>query len=86
MKFIYILTIISIISVDAKTPCEELRDSGLANSETGMIGNFIPKCSADGFYEKMQCQGSTGYCWCVEPSGEEIPDTRKGPGQGIVDC
>jgi hypothetical protein len=34
-----------------------------------------------------QCHGSTGHCWCVEPKyGNEIPNTRKGPGEGEVKC
>ncbi|XP_057300032.1 equistatin-like [Hydractinia symbiolongicarpus] len=51
-----------------------------------MVGVFVARCKDDGSYEKKQCHGSTGYCWCVdELCGEEIPGTRKGPGQD-VDC
>ena len=50
-------------------------------------GVFIPKCKDDGTYEDKQCLGSTGYCWCVNPTtGDEIRGTRKGPGQGEVNC
>ena len=31
--------------------------------------------------------GSTGQCWCVNTqTGQEILGTRKGPGQGDIDC
>jgi len=60
--------------------CERTRANGL-------LGAFVPKCKADGTFEVKQCDGSTGYCWCVEPtSGNEIKDTRKGPGKGDVTC
>ena len=50
-------------------------------------GAFRPKCKADGSYEEKQCHGSTGQCWCVESIyGNEILNTRKGPGKGQVTC
>ena len=53
-----------------------------------MVGNFVPKCRVtDGLYANKQCHGSTGECWCANPNtGKEIPNTRKGPGQGQVKC
>ena len=39
----------------------------------GLLGSFIPQCSEEGLFSRLQCHGSTGYCWCVdELTGEEI--------------
>ncbi|KAK0411020.1 hypothetical protein QR680_005436 [Steinernema hermaphroditum] len=38
---------------------------------------FVPKCNdSDGSYNKIQCHGSTGYCWCVSKEGRPIPKTH----------
>lgn len=69
-----------------KTRCETHRESLLAVTEFGPrgprppVGQYIPTCDANGEYEPMQCHGSTGYCWCVERNGQEIPGSRSGPG------
>ncbi|XP_026135811.1 CD74 molecule, major histocompatibility complex, class II invariant chain a [Carassius auratus] len=39
-------------------------------------GFFKPQCDEQGNYLPMQCWHSTGYCWCVDKDGHEIPDTR----------
>ena len=42
-----------------------------------MTGVFVPQCTSTGEYKKMQCNGSTGYCWCVDVNGEQVGyDTR----------
>lgn len=57
------------------------------SSGPGMVGAFVPECKENGNYEKKQCHGSTGHCWCVEPvTGQEITGTRKGPGKGDPEC
>jgi hypothetical protein len=34
---------------------------------------FIPECTASGDYSKVQCHGSTGFCWCANPkTGQQI--------------
>jgi nidogen (entactin) len=54
---------------------------------TKRVGHFIPQCEDSGHYTKMQCHGSTGYCWCVDrETGEEKSETKKGPGQGRPAC
>ncbi|XP_052353947.1 equistatin-like [Oncorhynchus keta] len=53
-----------------KTPCELARDA----ATHGPIGGFIPTCDYNGQYTPEQCWGSTGYCWCVNSSGQKIPD------------
>jgi len=37
---------------------------------------FLPRCKSDGRYEEVQCQSSSGECWCVDQEGKEIPRTR----------
>ena len=46
-----------------------------AADATGLMGAFVPQCEEDGSYSSKQCSGSTGYCWCVNDSGNEIPGT-----------
>nr|XP_023689751.1 HLA class II histocompatibility antigen gamma chain isoform X1 [Paramormyrops kingsleyae] len=38
-------------------------------------GFYQPQCDQEGNYLPMQCWHSTGYCWCVDKNGNEIPDT-----------
>ena len=53
----------------------------------GFVGAFTPRCIDNGDYEKKQCHGSTGYCWCVEEStGKELLGSRKRPGAGDPQC
>ena len=63
------------------TPCLD----AVANA-TGSIGEYIPQCEEDGSYSPLQCWGSTGYCWCVDEDGNEIPGTSLGPGEGMPNC
>ena len=52
-----------------------------------MVGSFIPKCTDDGSFEKRQCHGSTGFCWCVDPkTGITIEGTKTGPGKALIEC
>uniref|UniRef100_H2LFX1 Nidogen 2 n=1 Tax=Oryzias latipes TaxID=8090 RepID=H2LFX1_ORYLA len=71
-----------------KTPCERLRESVLASSAGGrpLAGAYAPQCDEDGHYVPRQCHGSSGYCWCVDSSGQERPGTRTSPGAPSVDC
>ena len=40
-----------------------------ANSmPSGNVGVFYPQCNPDGTYKSMQCNHSTGWCWCVDVS------------------
>lgn len=37
---------------------------------------YVPECTPDGRYKKIQCYKSVGYCWCVhEDTGKNIPGT-----------
>lgn len=41
-----------------------------------VTGAFMPRCDETGYYQKEQCHSGTGYCWCVDLNGNEIPNTR----------
>jgi len=52
-----------------------------------MPGKFVPRCTQFGFYEPLQCHGSTGYCWCVNPdNGQELQGSRVPPGSDTPQC
>tara|TARA_B100000902_G_scaffold393861_1_gene448965 strand:+ start:2602 stop:3183 length:582 start_codon:yes stop_codon:yes gene_type:complete len=80
MKRLLILILIPFLNF-GQTPCLD----AVANA-TGAIGEFIPQCEDDGSYSPIQCWSSTGYCWCVDEDGVEIPGTSLGPGEGNPDC
>ncbi len=80
-KLLYVLLFVPLALFGQETPCEQ----DVSNS-TGMIGEFIPQCEEDGAYSPMQCWGSTGYCWCVDEYGIEIPGTSIPSWQGTPDC
>ncbi|KAK5898939.1 hypothetical protein CesoFtcFv8_008470 [Champsocephalus esox] len=74
-----------------QTVCERHRESAQSPSSSGSaifsffrprpaVGQFVPQCDLHGAYEPTQCHGSIGQCWCVDASGQEIPNTRTGPG------
>ncbi|XP_060685148.1 uncharacterized protein nid2a isoform X3 [Hemiscyllium ocellatum] len=73
-----------------KTICEQHRDRlqaelNLRGSQP-LIGAYIPECDEQGNFKPLQCHGSTGYCWCVDERGQEIPGTRTPPGSGQPQC
>ena len=37
---------------------------------------WLPACDKTGGYTPMQCDQSSGSCWCVDRLGREIPRTR----------
>ncbi|EDO26317.1 predicted protein, partial [Nematostella vectensis] len=60
------------------TDCQTKRAAALQGSQGGLqpVGRFLPSCDVKGAYEKVQCWGSIGFCWCVDSSGNEIKGTR----------
>ncbi|XP_033628590.1 papilin-like [Asterias rubens] len=63
----------------AVTMCHRSRNYAFYTSQ-GNLGAFIPQCTLEGYFESMQCHGSTGYCWCVDMDGKEINGSRRAPG------
>ena len=51
------------------TPCQARQQLS-----KGLLGEFVPKCKADGSYEPLQSHD--GYSWCVDEDGKEINGTR----------
>ncbi|XP_049864497.1 SPARC-related modular calcium-binding protein 2 isoform X2 [Schistocerca gregaria] len=56
--------------------CLSDRRSVLEEQKAGSDKLYVPECTPDGRFQKIQCYNSTGYCWCVhEDSGKPIPGT-----------
>ncbi|KAK2909632.1 thyroglobulin isoform X2 [Channa argus] len=53
------------------SPCEEERRAAMEVSSV-----FVPSCRTTGYFSSRQCQQG-GQCWCVDPTGREIPGTRQ---------
>lgn len=71
-----------------KTPCERHRES-TQDAAAGVfsfyrprpaVGHYVPQCDEHGAYESTQCHARIGQCWCVDADGQELPNTRTGPG------
>uniref|UniRef100_A0A3Q2CM74 Nidogen 2a (osteonidogen) n=1 Tax=Cyprinodon variegatus TaxID=28743 RepID=A0A3Q2CM74_CYPVA len=71
-----------------KTHCELHRDSFLASGPDGrpLVVAYVPQCDENGQYLPEQCDGSTGYCWCVDERGQELAETRTPPGTPRMNC
>ena len=65
------------------TKCEKERQKA---QQDPAVGTYIPQCTADGSFAPMQVSGSTGYCWCVDNDGNEIPGTLTPPGREMPQC
>ncbi|XP_014672850.1 PREDICTED: uncharacterized protein LOC106813254 isoform X3 [Priapulus caudatus] len=50
------------------------------------VGHFTPLCTESGEFEPKQLHGSTGYSWCVYPTGKRIAGTFTPPGTEQPDC
>uniref|UniRef100_A0A3Q3WHA4 Thyroglobulin type-1 domain-containing protein n=1 Tax=Mola mola TaxID=94237 RepID=A0A3Q3WHA4_MOLML len=51
--------------------CEEERRAAMEAS-----GVYVPSCEDGGAFTPTQCQQG-GQCWCVDPTGRELPGTRR---------
>ncbi|XP_072125175.1 nidogen-2 isoform X11 [Mobula birostris] len=73
-----------------KTACEEQRErlqtELTAFGSEPRVGLYIPQCDDEGNFRPMQCQSSTGHCWCVDENGQEIAGTRTAPGSAQPRC
>ncbi|XP_020616993.1 nidogen-2-like [Orbicella faveolata] len=75
----------AMIPRDARPPTECEKERKKAQQQH-RIGNYIPQCTADGSFVPVQCNGSTGYCWCVDQDGNVFPGTMTPPGHGKPPC
>ncbi|XP_063047537.1 testican-2 [Engraulis encrasicolus] len=67
-----------------KPPClEELQRIQMQEGAKRKPGAFVPSCDEDGYYRKLQCDESSGECWCVDQHGAELTGSRL---QGNLDC
>ncbi|PFX15746.1 Equistatin [Stylophora pistillata] len=71
------------------TPCQKAQRE---NSDVP-FGSYLVRCKQDGSYEEVQCNGSSGFCWCVQKNGTELSGTKtRGPllcptlGRGLTHC
>ena len=74
-------TLDNITVLDSMSACH--KEVASAANGPKLIGAFVPKCEDDGSYKKIQCHGSTGYCWCVNDEGVKQAGTEK---RGRPDC
>uniref|UniRef100_A0A3B5ARR4 Nidogen-1-like n=1 Tax=Stegastes partitus TaxID=144197 RepID=A0A3B5ARR4_9TELE len=69
--------------------CERHRETARTGNSSGSgyfffrprpaVRQYIPQCDERGAYWPTQCHDSIAQCWCVDASGQEIPNTRTGP-------
>ncbi|KAG1940346.1 CD74 molecule, major histocompatibility complex, class II invariant chain b isoform X2 [Pimephales promelas] len=51
------------------------------------LPSFRPRCDENGDYQLKQCWDETKWCWCVDKSGVQIPDSMtEGPLQCSADA
>ncbi|XP_049439347.1 thyroglobulin isoform X1 [Epinephelus fuscoguttatus] len=65
--------------------CEEEQRAAMETSSV-----HVPSCETGGSFTSRQCQQG-GQCWCVDPTGRELPGTRQHGdslvcGSGPTDC
>jgi hypothetical protein len=59
------------------TTCEMLFNE---RQRDGIVGAYVPQCTPDGQFAPVQCHTSIGQCWCVDPTGQQIPGSiRRSP-------
>ncbi|XP_064919265.1 nidogen-2 isoform X2 [Columba livia] len=64
-----------------RSMCERWRQSLLEHyGGSPRRDQYVPQCEVGGEFTPLQCHGDSGYCWCVDESGREIPGTRSEPG------
>ncbi|XP_021257168.1 nidogen-2 [Numida meleagris] len=70
------------------TPCEHERlyPRAVPPGPSPVGNGHVPQCDEQGGYRPLQCHGSTGHCWCVDASGQEIAGTRTPPGSTPPRC
>lgn len=61
-------------------PCEQQQRHAQAQHTYPGSRMHIPQCDEQGHFLPLQCHGMTGFCWCVDPDGHEVPGTQTAPG------
>lgn len=62
--------------VGDSTPCQKAQ----RKNSVVPFGSYLVRCKQDGSYEEVQCNGSSGFCWCVQKNGTELSGTKtRGP-------
>ncbi|VDM24548.1 unnamed protein product [Toxocara canis] len=70
---------------DKATGCIHLVSAISRLPGKALANGYIPKCSSDGRFERIQCDKV--YCWCVDAmNGAEIPGTKLFKESGPPDC
>ncbi|XP_062586953.1 testican-2-like [Saccostrea cucullata] len=67
----------------AEAPCHLAQKEA---QEGKLLGATMPRCTVEGYYRRMQCNASTGYCWCADLNGNEIRGTRMSLKKGEPHC
>ncbi|XP_064427121.1 nidogen-2 isoform X4 [Mirounga angustirostris] len=67
-------------------PCEQQQRHAQAQHTSTGSRLHIPQCDEQGRFLPLQCHGMTGFCWCVDPDGREVPGTRTPPGSMPPRC
>uniref|UniRef100_T1PL21 Secreted protein acidic and rich in cysteine Ca binding region n=1 Tax=Musca domestica TaxID=7370 RepID=T1PL21_MUSDO len=69
-------TEISTKESDIESDCLADQAAALEEKKLGNTFYYVPDCTIDGRYQRIQCYNSTPYCWCVnEDTGKTIPGT-----------
>ncbi|KAL9875140.1 SPARC-related modular calcium-binding protein 2 isoform X2 [Glossina fuscipes] len=59
-----------------ESDCLADQTTALEEQRHGNTLIYVPECTSDGRYQRVQCYRSTPYCWCVnEETGKNIPGT-----------
>ncbi|XP_006872431.1 PREDICTED: nidogen-2 [Chrysochloris asiatica] len=67
-------------------PCEQQQRYAQAQPAYPGSPLHIPQCDENGNFLPLQCHRNTGFCWCVDHNGHEVPGTRTPPGSTPPHC
>ncbi|XP_042533773.1 nidogen-2 isoform X1 [Dipodomys spectabilis] len=73
-------------STSGLKPCEQQQRYAQAQHAYPGSRLHIPQCDDQGNFLPLQCHGSTGFCWCVDSNGHEVPGTQTPPGSTPPHC
>lgn len=73
-------------SISNLKPCEHQQRYAQAQHAYPGSRVHIPQCDDQGNFMPLQCHGNTGFCWCVDQNGQEVPGTQTPPGSTPPHC